>query len=304
MTKPTTISQLDPSVLARLPSQWHERLAVGMLDANGQVTAAAAGLLTAVRTSGQPWLEVRRWWTGHVEAADDALVPSEVRHPAGPLVLALPELAVELAAMAPAPEPVPGAAVRLWTELLGNALGHRDWNRPEDVLLDITTDRIRLWSPGTAPSGVVVEGGKVVGRRSPHAHAMAILGALGLSHQQGRGWACIPDLGASLGYRVQAYGRADAFEVHVLVDPLRAVPRTPSSSDARRVRVPASVTDGAVVRYLRRVGVATARELQEALGRPNSTIRAALRRLEKAGVVRSLEAARRSRLQTYALVGD
>lgn len=205
MTAPD-LAGLDATLLRRLPVRPSERAAVGLVDAAGNVTPAARGLLAAARTPGQPWLRVRTWRTGHSEVAEGDLSPLEDRWPAGPLALAVDEVAAELAASAPVDEPVPGAAVRLWTEVLVNALGHRDWAFPDDVRVDVTTDRIRVWSPGGVPDAVTVSEGGLQGRRSPHPGTMALLTALGLAHQQGRGWSLLPELARSLGYRVAVAG--------------------------------------------------------------------------------------------------
>ena len=213
-----------------------------------------------------------------------------------PLVEAITEVADELAVAAPlrAGGLPTGAAV--YAELLGNAIGHRDYSVGGPIRVHIHPDGLRIVSPGHLPQGVYLRDGRLVGKHWRNVEAMAAWASLRPTWATVHGVAAVVRCARDLGYQVTWYADESVVAELRVDHNLRRVEPT-----ARR-REPRHVLGERIALHLRTFGVRTAKEISDALDIPGSSVRAALRDLQLAGRVRPFAEAARSPKQAYVLV--
>ena len=224
-----------------------------------------------------------------------------------PAAEAIPTMAELLTLASPMLSRHQQASRETLAELLVNAIVHRSYE-PDQLekltQVQLFTDALRISNPCTTRPGSAVEDRFLPWPEATNPTLMALLTRLGLAHDRGLGLAKarahVRDAGMSVDLEVE-----DGW-VHVTLRFCAATEGRGAlgaevAPRPRRKRIPADERQRLLIETLESLGVASSRELSEALDWPAPTVRVVLQRLQEQGRVHQLDPSPRSPTQRYGL---
>lgn len=276
---------------------------LGAAQPDGQLTPAGVVALAGPTGSTPRWSGFHvTTWPGSIVDRPRMAAPTEVRRLGLPTLTMVDVLADEAALLLGERLPVAvyDGVREAVSELLTNAVVHRDYAVDAPITVEHFTDAVRIRSPG-APAYAEITDGGFYGRGARNPTLQHLLKLLGRGRQQGMGWQRCILLASGAGLSVDAQVRKGHTEVTVAILPAtRArVEAVDALAQERRLRLPGGTWDARLLDLLSDGEAWRPKDIQAALGIPRSTLTTVLRRLAKRGDIEPGRLAARSSRQTW-----